>query len=47
MVIILIHFVAMIVHLMSLCDNLEAGLRRSQVDSERRMEEVVERMLAE
>ena len=33
--------------LMSLCDKLEAGLMRSQADSERLMEAVVGRMLAE
>ncbi|MCX9011637.1 MAG: hypothetical protein OIN66_11020 [Candidatus Methanoperedens sp.] len=32
--------------LMSLCDALEAGLARSQADSERLMGAVVERMLA-
>jgi hypothetical protein len=31
---------------MSLCDKLEAGLMRSQADSERLMEAVVGRMLA-
>jgi hypothetical protein len=31
----------------SLCDELEAGLLRSQADSERLMEAVVGRMLAE
>jgi len=31
---------------MSLCDELEAGLLRSQADSERLMEAVVGRMLA-
>jgi len=32
---------------MSLCDELEAGLMRSQADSERGMEAVVGRMQAE
>jgi len=32
---------------MSLCDELEAGLLRSQADSERLMDAVVGRMLAE
>ena len=31
---------------MSLCDELEAGLMRSQADSERLMEAIVGRMLA-
>jgi hypothetical protein len=31
---------------MSLCDQLEAGLMRSQVDSEKLMEVVVGRMLS-
>jgi len=39
--------VARVDQLMSLCDNLEAGLRRSQMDSEKMMEAVVGRMLAE
>ena len=38
--------VAKVDHLMSLCDKLEAGLMRSQADSERLMEAVVGRMLA-
>jgi len=33
--------------LMSLCDKLEAGLLRSQADSEKLMEAVVGRMLAD
>jgi len=33
--------------LMSLCDKIEVGLMRSQADSERLMEAVVGRMLAE
>jgi len=45
MVIILIHFIARVDQLMSLCDKLEAGLLRSQADSERLMEAVVGRML--
>ncbi len=32
--------------LMSLCDELEAGLRRSQADSEKLMEAVLGKMLA-
>jgi hypothetical protein len=32
---------------MSLCDKLEAGLMHSQVDSEKLMEAVVGKMLAE
>ncbi|MBU4077280.1 MAG: hypothetical protein KKI06_11360 [Euryarchaeota archaeon] len=47
MVIILIRIVARVYHLMSLCDELEAGLMRSQEDSERLIEAVVGRMLAE
>jgi len=39
--------VARVDQLMSLCDELEAGLMRSQADSERLMEAVVGRMLAE
>jgi len=39
--------VARVDQLMSLCDNLEAGLLRSQAASERLMEAVVRRMLAE
>jgi type I restriction enzyme S subunit len=38
--------VAKIYQLMSLCDELEAGLMRSQADSEKLMEAVVGRMLA-
>ena len=38
--------VARVDQLMSLCDDLEAGLRCSQADSERLMEAVVGRMLA-
>ena len=38
--------VARVDRLMSLCDKLEAGLMRSQADSERLMEAVVGRMLA-
>lgn len=38
--------VARVDQLMSLCDKLEAGLLRSQADSERLMEAVVGRMLA-
>jgi type I restriction enzyme S subunit len=38
--------VARVEQLMSLCDELEAGLVRSQADSERLMEAVVGRMLA-
>ncbi len=38
--------VARVDQLMSLCDKLEAGLMRSQADSERLMEAVVGRMLA-
>jgi len=37
--------VARVDQLMSLCDKLEAGLMRSQADSERLMEAVVGRML--
>ena len=40
------HIVARVDQLMSLCDKLEAGLMRSQADSERLMEAVVGRMLA-
>jgi hypothetical protein len=39
--------VARVDQLMSLCDELEARLARSQADSERLMEAVVGRMLAE
>ena len=39
--------VARVDQLMSLCDALEAGLMRSQVDSEKLVEAVVGRMLAE
>jgi len=46
MVIILICIVARVDQLMSFCDKLEAGLMRSQADSERLMEAVVGRMLA-
>ena len=38
--------VARVDQLMSLCDKLEAGLLRSQADSEKLMEAFVERMLA-
>ncbi len=38
--------VARVEQLMSLCDKLEAGLMRSQADSEKLMEAVVGRMLA-
>jgi len=38
--------VARVDQFMSLCDELEAGLRRSQADSEKLMEAVVGRMLA-
>jgi type I restriction enzyme S subunit len=39
--------VARVDQLMSLCDELEIGLMRSKADSERLMEAVVGRMLAE
>ncbi|VVB97083.1 Type I restriction modification DNA specificity domain protein [uncultured archaeon] len=39
--------VARVDQLMSLCDELEAGLMRSQADGEKLMEAVVGRMLAE
>ncbi len=39
--------VARVDQLMSLCDELEAGLMRSQADCEKLMEAVVGRMLAE
>jgi len=38
--------VARVAQLMSLCDELEAGLMRSQADSEKLMEAVVGRMMA-
>ena len=47
MVIILIRIVARVDKLMSLFDKLEAGLMRSQEDSERLIEAVVGRMLAD
>jgi len=40
-----LHIVARIDQLMSLCGKLEAGLMRSQADSERLMEAIVGRML--
>jgi hypothetical protein len=45
-VIIFIRIVARVDQLMSLCDELEAGLMRSQADSERLMEAVLGRMVA-
>jgi hypothetical protein len=39
--------IARVDQLISLCDKLETGLMRSQEDSERLMEVVVGRMLAE
>jgi hypothetical protein len=44
MVIILIRIVARVDQLMSLCDKLEAGLMRSQADSEKLTEAVVSKI---
>jgi hypothetical protein len=41
-----LHIVVRVDQLMSLCDELEAGLLRSQTDSERLIRAVVGRMLA-
>ena len=41
-----LHIVGRVDHLSFLCDKLEAGLMRSQADSEKLMDAVVGRMLA-